>query len=590
MEEYYKFTRSFSSNYFRGRISENDEDEAEITVRFTLGPYRYELKRGMFEPDELRDLSIANTSNGEAVPLKGDATRSERHREYADNLVAHSGLSSFEEFAFLQHFVFTFDEQRRTLFWNQRVLERALYRAFGLEPDMAKRVDSLRREMQQEDSRVRNSQWEATRMRKRINEIRAQTQAFSGAQQTYETLVADHEALTKQFGEESEILRTVENNINDANLRLADYSVRETSLRDEYAQFFDRRFNQRPPLEQHPIITQSLKERTCVLCGNESKAALNSISKKSQSRICPLCDSPIVKSRVSAKDGERLQAIDRELVDAKKALQGIHKVLQKLRDEEMIARTNWENTKVKLDDFDRQNSATLESLRLALNSGVSGASLADYREQLAILDREKKEAYERRERLKRQLLGLQKSLEREYSAAETTFVPRFADLAYHFLGMPLTVQLEARTTTGLDLIVTVRGTTRRQQQQLSESQRFFLDIALRMALTQHMSDITSPGGMIIDTPEGSLDIAYEKRAGEMLVMFAETGHQIVMTANLNSSQLLLAMARRGGPARISFCRMTDWAELSEVQAEEEQLFVDAYEAIDKALKTRPQGA
>jgi DNA repair exonuclease SbcCD ATPase subunit len=89
MEEYYKFTRSFSSNYFRGRISENDEDEAEITVRFTLGPYRYELKRGMFEPDELRGLSIANTSNGEAVPLKGDATRSERHREYADNLVAH---------------------------------------------------------------------------------------------------------------------------------------------------------------------------------------------------------------------------------------------------------------------------------------------------------------------------------------------------------------------------------------------------------------------------------------------------------------------------------------------------------------------
>jgi seryl-tRNA synthetase len=126
---------------------------------------------------------------------------------------------------FYKHFVFTFDEQRRTLFWNQRVLERALYRAFGLEPDMAKRVDSLRREMQQEDSRVRNSQWEATRMRKRINEIRAQTQAFSGAQQTYETLVADHEALTKQFEEESEILRTVENNINDANLRLADYSL-----------------------------------------------------------------------------------------------------------------------------------------------------------------------------------------------------------------------------------------------------------------------------------------------------------------------------------------------------------------------------
>lgn len=470
------------------------------------------------------------------------------------------------------------------------MLERALYRAFGLEPDMAKRVDSLRREIQQEDSRVRNSQWEATRMRKRINEIRAQTQAVSGAQQTYETLVADHETLTKQFEEESEVLRSLENSINDANLRLAEYSVRETSLRDEYAQFFDRRFNQRPPLEQHPIVTQSLKDRMCVLCGSESEAGLNAISRKAQSQTCPLCDSKLSKAKVSAEDGERLQAIDRELAEARKSLHGIHKTLQKLRDEEVAARNDWEKTRARLDEFDRQNSTTLESLRLMLNSGVSGASLTDYREQLAILDREKKEAYQSREALKSKLLILQQALERGYLAAETTFVPLFAGLAYHFLGMPLTVQMEARTARGLDLVVTVRGTTRRQQQQLSESQRFFLDIALRMALTQHMSDATSRGGMIIDTPEGSLDIAYEKRAGEMLVMFAETGHQIVMTANLNSSQLLLALARRGGPARIRFCRMTDWAELSEVQAEEEQLFIDAYKAIDDAMKEKPQSA
>src|ERR1043165_5317351 len=37
MEEYYKFTRAYSSSYFRGRITGNDEDDAEITVRFQLG-------------------------------------------------------------------------------------------------------------------------------------------------------------------------------------------------------------------------------------------------------------------------------------------------------------------------------------------------------------------------------------------------------------------------------------------------------------------------------------------------------------------------------------------------------------------------
>jgi DNA repair exonuclease SbcCD ATPase subunit len=588
MEEYYKFTRSYSGSYFRGRIIANDEDEAEITLRFVIGNHRYELRRGMFEPDELRDLSIIEIDSGYAVDLKEDPTRGERHREYADNLVAHSGLSTFEEFAFLQHFVFTFDEQRRTLFWNQRVLERALYRAFGLEPDMAKKVDSLRREIQQADSQVRNSQWEATRMRKRINDIRSKAQAVAGAQQTYETLVADHETLTNQFEEQSELVRKIEDSINDANLRLADASVRETSLRDEYARFFDVRFNQRPPLEHHPLVVRSLKEHACALCGNDTKTALNTLSRRAQAHTCPLCEAKLPEKRANPDDAARLELIDRELMEMKKSLQGVHKTLHKLRNEQNTARQNFEATKTKLDEFDQQNTATLEALRLLLDHGISGASLADYREQLAAMDREKKIAYNKREELKRQLLTLQRALEREYLAAETTFVPRFAGLAHHFLGMPLSVQMEANTARGLDLVVTVRGTTRREQQHLSESQRFFLDIALRMALTQHMSDSTSPGAMIIDTPEGSLDIAYEKRAGEMLAMFAESGHQILMTANLNSSQMLLALARRSASARMRLCRMTDWAELSEVQEEEEGLFVEAYQKLEKAMVTPPQ--
>jgi hypothetical protein len=166
---------------------------------------------------------------------------------------------------------------------------------------------------------------------------------------------------------------------------------------------------------------------------------------------------------------------------------------------------------------------------------------------------------------------------------EDQFVPAFSELAQQFLGMPLSVEMDARSTDDLKLVVTVRGTTRRQQQHLSESQRFFIDIALRMALTKHMSDPASRGGMFIDTPEGSLDIAYEKRAGDMLAMFATAGHQVIMTANLNSSRLLLELAHDCGRERMRLCRMTDWAELSEVQRDEEALFDEAYAAIESAM-------
>ena len=123
------------------------------------------------------------------------------------SLVEHIGLGSFEEFVFLQHFVFTFDEQRKTLFWSPRIMERVLYRAFGLDPNMAKQADTARREIDRADSRVRNRQWEATRMRKRINEIRATVQAVAGAKDQYDTLLGDHEELSKQFEEDSKRLR-----------------------------------------------------------------------------------------------------------------------------------------------------------------------------------------------------------------------------------------------------------------------------------------------------------------------------------------------------------------------------------------------
>lgn len=584
MGEYYKYSRDFSGRYFRGRIDGNDEDEAEITITFRLGPYIYEIRRGMFEPDELRAFTVTNCDNNAVVLETENSPRGERHNAYTARFVEDSGVSSFEEFVFLQHFVFTFDEYRRTLFWNQSVLERALYRAFGSQPDMAKIADNLRREIDKESSNVRNRQWDATRLRKRINEIRAKTQAASGAQEHFDTLTGDHEALTHQFEDEHKTLQEIEGTLKDLNLRLAELSVRETALRDEYGRYFTRRFDTRPPLVRHPLVVQSLEECVCGLCGNDTSAAIDVITTKSQATICPLCDSPLHTEVSSDWDTGRLNKIDQELAQNKRDLQDVLKTIDRVRSDETSARRKFDSTKEKLDEFDRQNSVTLEALRKMLNSSNGTISLDEYRKQLASFEEEKTIAYKRRETLQRELLALQNTLEQQYIQAEKVFVPRFAELAKRFLGMPLTVQLDARQAVGLNLIVTVNGNTRRQQQQLSESQRFFLDIALRMALTEHMSDPNSRGGMFIDTPEGSLDIAYEKRAGDMLAMFAESGHRIVMTANLNTSQLLLALAHRCGQKGMTLCRMTDWAELSDVQKEEEDLFDEAYQAIEKAME------
>ena len=255
MDEYYRFTRQYSASYFRGRVEGTDEDEAEVEVTFRLGPHSYQVRRGLFEPDQLRGLTITDRQSGDAVvEIRDETPRSERHATYTSTLVLDCGVSSFEEFVFLQHFVFTFDERRATLFWNQQVLERVLYRAFGVTPDMAKQADSVRREIEHADSRVRNLQFEATKMRRRINQILKEMEASIGAQDKFDTLTTQHAELSKQFDEETKTLRKAEDGLRDVDLQLAQNAALETSLRDDYASYFEEHLHSRPPLSRHPLL------------------------------------------------------------------------------------------------------------------------------------------------------------------------------------------------------------------------------------------------------------------------------------------------------------------------------------------------
>lgn len=56
------------------------------------------------------------------------------------------------------------------------------------------------------------------------------------------------------------------------------------------------------------------------------------------------------------------------------------------------------------------------------------------------------------------------------------------------------------------------------------------------------SKTTASTSMLIDTPEGSLDIAYETNAGSMFYEYIAANQKMIITANLNSSGLIQTLA------------------------------------------------
>jgi hypothetical protein len=76
---------------------------------------------------------------------------------------------------------------------------------------------------------------------------------------------------------------------------------------------------------------------------------------------------------------------------------------------------------------------------------------------------------------------------------------------------------------------------RRTYEQASLSQREYLDIAFRMALMEALGGERC--SIVIDGPEGSVDVVFADRAGQMLANYATPGdqgekHQIIVACNV----------------------------------------------------------
>ena len=578
VDEYYKNGRDFAREYFTGRIAEDDRDAAEVSVEFSASNHRYQLTRALFDgADELRALTVRD-ADGNIVIDGSDLSESDRHARYAERIRKDIGLASFEQFVFLQHFVLTFDERRHLLFWDPVVLGQALFLAFGVDPAAAKRADSLRREGEKADSLARNANWQATEVRKKIKDLEATAENVA---ESATDLSAEHKALTKTLETAERAVEKLEGHQRDLSLELAGQSSRQSSLRSQYEEEFAQRIRTTTHVSHHPLITSALEDSACGLCGADGDAVVAEIRKRSQSESCPLCGSQVERDRARARDVAKLKELDVALSNSKVKLDEIAKGLARIQKELPTARDARTDAAAKLHQFEKENYSFLVKLAADDRGSTLTAVVEAYKAQMVDFLEAKKRNYAKRDERRKELRLLQTGLEQSYAAAEDEFVPMFKELAFQFLGLDLDVRMDTHSAPAT-LVLEVKSEARRQHHQLSESQRFFIDIALRMALVQFMAS-DAKATLFIDTPEGSLDIAYETRAGNMLALFVERGFHVLMTANINSSRLLIALASKLRHARMQLCRMTSWTELSEVQEQEEALFEKAYTDIERAL-------
>jgi DNA repair exonuclease SbcCD ATPase subunit len=452
--------------------------------------------------------------------------------------------------------------------------------AFNTDPRDAVRISDLIRKMEKHESNGRNARWQATQANKKIEELLDKTK--NKKHKDYDALEEEYNKLHKEAEKKARTFENIKIEYDSLTKSQAFLYAELSELKREYAKLFARYSKPRSKLLENTEMKLAIKNHECIVCGSMGSTISDNIQRNLHKEKCPLCNTVINEGANAEQDKllKQIQANDKTLEKKNSELEKVFQEIGGKKKELDRAEIELEKIKEKFTDFTEDYPDI--SFKRTGNQDFDNL-INQYKAQFDLADQESKEEYLKRDKLKPEYDKLLKKVEGAYKEAEKHFVPIFKQLAKSFIGLDLNIQPK-RTEKSIKLVLELQKTARTESFQLSESQRFFLDIALRMSLAIFLSKKGQESTLLIDTPEGSLDIAYESRVGNMFAEFATTYAQnILMTANINASQLLVSLAQKCGRKKMKFRRMLDWTDLSEIQKQGENLFKRVYSTIETAL-------
>lgn len=569
--KFVKDNEKFAVAYFKGRIDESKRDLAYVSVKFSIENIDYFIKRSFFDTSGLIEFSRTDKATGEET-IDQTLTSYGLLSHYKDSFAKDIEVTSFEQYIFLQSFVLTFDESKKLIFWDDAVMNRVLYLFFGIDPQKADTADDLRKKIATHESNMRNLQWSITQNARLLNELISA--AAPENSQKIETTIAELESREEELEKLYEASQINQSETKSCELNISNISLKTSNLKKQYDEVFNNMYSVDVPIEKDEHIVAILRHISKRILNNEDvtqdfeelKYRIRHVSELLKSKanddniaLLKSIDEDVHKSQNELNELMlKKERLAKELSTIKDSIIQITNFIEKFRieNEQIIA----QSLKIKTADIDKR----IEALKSIINKD----------------EVKKVEDTKIRDESKIELSVIEKEIRKNYHNAEERFLPIFKNYANSFIGLDIDVELKS-SAKGIGLVLKVNNTERTERFQLSESQQYFIDIALRFALIEFTS---SPNAfMLIDTPEGSLDIAYESRAGKMFGDFVQKGFDVIMTANINSSQLLLQMAKKCRREKMKIERMTSWTILSTVQQEEQDVIEEAFSNIEEAL-------
>jgi hypothetical protein len=570
-------------------------DEAEGAVArlaFTLGENAITVAR------QLSDLELIEfTVDGKKRPTN-------EIESYQSAISQMAGVWSFGDWILLlRHLTFYF-EDRRELVWDPSA-QRQILRLLLLPATTAKKWTESERGILELDSRARNLNNALTREERALSEELVLQDAGQDVREQLKNLTALQGSDHQQRDTLDEKLLALDRQRKEARLSMlrADQDLEATFRAVEHSKL--RALAERFPSASETaryILAQLLTDAQCLTCGNQVPEFSKTLHARLADSKCVVCGSSL-SARAGATEAKGLN--DPRDDESEESLTRAESIVVVARTQLQKANEEYGQVASRLEELDAAIAQRREQIdALVRRLPKEEAALHEQRDELARLrsrvEALKKELASKREQFAQFIESETKALVQRAPDIKTTFEAYAREFLIEDCSLAWSTRRERVGQTGiaidfpafeLDLTsAAFRSPVRRSgPDQVSESQREFIDLAFRMALMA-VTDPDHGSTLVIDAPESSLDAVFVNRAAHVLAQFSSVGgNRLVVTSNLTDGDLIPHLLKQANSGVGWERRVVDLFEIAEPTAAIRQLEKEYLAAKERMFATLPQG-
>ena len=563
------------NTFFRNRTNGEESDKYGcVELWFDIKDTAFYVKRGLY------DVKIDEASysiSGIKHKIEGESLKQDSYKEYNngveqnennmqynyEKIVAQTAnLSDFEDFIFFVNQILLFGESRENVLWSKDVQERLLSN-FLNDASLEKERKEYNLEAKYQDSLARHKQEEIkaiVRVLKQLDEKGSKTtnnvdKSILYLREEVERIEQNQQQLQNERIEHQKELAVLYRNASDLSHSINEKEKEKVSVENTLQKEFWPGVNPKYLVYKRQFIGN----RICPICNSN----LEEVKFEEHTDRCFFCNSKIVIDPASKNEILRInndlellikerRIIEQRIISYEKELEKMDSDYRKNR----IVLFNKRNEIRKLETTIENNDTHKESSYLAMKNRIDVLTV-EKEKALDVSEENRIQSERIMNRIEENLLEITKSISRI-----------FADFAEAFMKLPCSLTLDNNNGMKYFLPV-IDHQVRYEPEELSESQRFFVDYSFRMSILSYFYEC--PSFYICETPDSSLDISYEENAANIFVKYLEQPNSLILTTNLNNSTFVKSILKKAVNKKV--INLLRYGKISEVQENHEMLHI-----------------